>query len=339
VVEDNKTHVGVYVNHISSCNFNHNTLEVICVNDAHDTLIQYSNVKAIAMCDYHYCMRFHGDDHKVICTGYTWTHGRHAYNPLTTPDASATSTTSNSTELRSAFEAVDVGDWFLGWNIQVDQFVQNYASLYDNEVKAVVCGPEPYTTCVVTESNGTDVKSCAGMVGVTLRDQVGSLFLGVNLLALISGVQYVPLRYLFPVLRESLVFNMVVVPCFSVVLSMVLLVVAQNFVVKMAMFLIGAFLGVTGGYILSEVALRMTMCLVGDNRVSAEAEAESTSMLRSEPSKFVIEDNGGDEEGGGGDLEDVDLGDGGETTIELGQITSGTPPRRIVEEIDHVRRI
>jgi hypothetical protein len=306
VVEDNRTHVGVYVNHISSCNFNHNTLEVICVNDARDALVQYNNVDSIAMCDYHFCVTFRSDTRKVVCSGYTWTHGSHEYNPLVTPAADTYGT----------LDAVPVNDWFLGYNIKVDSFVQNLASHYDGPVQSVICGPEPYSTCVTVNVNGTDVEACAGMLGVRLTDEVHSLILGINLLALISGLQYVPMRYLWSALRYSTVFNMIVVPTLSVVLGVLLLVASQNFVVKMAMFIIGAFLGVAAGYMLSEIALRLTRCDRGVTPGKQEGDTEA-APLRHEP-EFVVED------------------DAAATTIELGELGE---PGAITPSLDEVRRV
>lgn len=326
VVENNRTNTGVYVNHISSCNFNHNTLEVVCVNSEHETLVQYNNVNRLAMCEYHFCLTFRDKSSDVLCSGYQWSHGKHSYDPLTTPLAA------NHSFDYPGYQSMTVEEWFLGYNIMVEFFVQNKVSIYDGQVNQVNCGTDGYTSCVsFVDSNGTEHTSCGGLVDLHMRDPIGSFLLGINMLAMISGFQYIPVRYLFISLRESLVMNTLVIPCLSIVIAFVLVSVAQSMLVKTAMFIIGAFIGIVVGYIFSDFALRLTVCIWGPGGAVGVQEdlTESVRMLKEkdEP-KFEISADDSEEDleitGTGEGLEDISLADeSGETiTIELTKVTT-----------------
>jgi len=325
VVENNRTNTGVYVNHTSSCNFNHNTLEVICVNSEQETLVQYNNVNRLAMCEFHFCLTFRNNPTDVLCSGYQWSHGKHFYDPLTTPLAA------NYSFDYPGYQSIKVEEWFLGYNIMVDTFVQNKVSIYDGSIIHLNCGETGYTSCVsFVDTNGTEHTSCGGLVDVNMRDPVGSFLLGINMLALISGFQYIPVRYLFTSLRESLVMNTLIIPCLSIVAAFVLVSITQSFLVKTAMYVIGAFVGTVVGYIFSEFALRLSVCMWGPGGSVGALEdlTESVRMLREKDDqpKFEISGDDSDEDveiaGTGEGLDEISLADeSDQTTIELTEVT------------------
>lgn len=331
VVENNKTNIGVYVNQISSCNFNHNTLEVLCVNSGVDSLMQYSNVEKLAMCEYNYCLTFRNDPSNVICSGYVWSHRSHVYDPLVTPGAAIVDS--------SSAQNYSVNQWFLGYNVMVDSFVQNRKSTYEGEVKALFCGePGEYVSCVsVEDTNGTITSYCGGMVDVTLRDQLSSFLLGITVLFLISGLQYVPLRYAFVSIRENMVVNMLAIPAVSLSIAVILVTVTQSMLVKSTVFILGAFIGIMIGYMTSELLINLTVCIWGRTQVGSSADpGETANMLKcgeaNVGARFVI--TGEDED----DLEDVSLSDNedddGTTTIELSEVRDSDDQEEI-----HGRRI
>lgn len=322
VVENNKTNTVVYVNHVSSCNYNRNTLELVCVNEGENTLVQYNNVKMVSMCEYHFCLVFRTNPSEVLCTGYQWSHSKHVYDPLTTP---LTVNITNPGDHRR-----EINEWFLGYNIMTDAFVQNKVSRYNGKVESVLCDTEGYSTCVAVKTPTGELDSaCGGLTGLTLRDPVSSFIMGINILLLISGIQYIGMRYLFTSLRESIVLNNLVIPCVSLVISFIILSVTQSILVKTAMFVIGSFVGIVVGYIVSEFMMRIVACLGPKSKLESDEEiAQEVGMLSGagydddedkSPRKFVIDS--GDDDG----LDDISLdgleeGEAGTTTVELTEV-------------------
>ncbi len=272
-VENNKTNTAVYVNHISSCNYNRNTLELVCVNEGVNTLVQYNNVKLVTMCEYHFCLVFRNSPSKILCNGYQWSHNKKNYDPLTTPIALNVTNHGEHT--------IEINEWFLGYNILTNDFVQNKVSIYNGTIESVICDANGYSTCVSVMSPTGELKSaCSGLNGLNLRDQVTSFIYGINILLLISGVQYIGLRYFFTNLRESIVLNNLVIPCISLVISFIILSVTQSILVKTAMFVIGSFVGIVVGYIVSEFFLRLLSCLGQQNKIETDEEmAQEVRML------------------------------------------------------------
>ena len=321
-VENNKTNTAVYVNHISSCNYNRNTLELVCVNEGMNTLVQYNNVKMVTMCEYHFCLVFRNNPSKILCNGYQWSHNKKIYDPLTTNLAvNVTNYGENKRE---------INEWFLGYNILTNYFIQNEVSLYNGTIESVICDANGYSTCVTVKSPTGELKSaCGGLNGLNLRDQITSFIYGINISLLISGVQYIGFRYFSSRLRESIILNNIVIPCISLVISFIILSVIQSILVKTAMFVIGSFVGIVVGYIVSEFFLRLLSCL--GPKVKIESDEEITQEVRmmsgqnydkgefddKAPRKFVIGGSDDDvldeisiddiEDGENGSIEGVEL--------------------------------
>lgn len=320
VVENNKTNTAVYVNHVSSCNYNKNTLELVCVNEGGNTLVQYNNAKLVTMCEYHFCILFRTSPTDVLCTGYQWSHGKNVYDPLTTP--LATNVTDEGSPRR------DINEWFLGYNVMTDAFVQNKVSRYNGTVESILCDTDGYSTCVAVRSPTGELDSaCGGLVNLKLRDPISSFLLGINILLLISGVQYIGMRYLFSGLRESIVMNNLIIPCVSMVIAFVLLTVTQSILVKTAMFVIGAFVGIVVGYIVSEFMLRLAVCFGPRGKI--ETDEEMAQEVRMLGGAGYDKDEGGGEDSAKfeiGDADDdldeisLDGNDEGTTTIELTKV-------------------
>ena len=320
VVENNKTNTAVYVNHVSSCNYNKNTLELVCVNEGENTLVQYNNVKTITMCEYHFCVLFRTSPTDVLCTGYQWSHGKHMYDPLST--SLAVNITNEGSPRR------EVNEWFLGYNLMTDAFVQNKVSRYNGTVESILCDTEGYSTCVAVKSPTGELESaCGGLDDLDLRDPISSFLLGINLLLLISGSQYIGMRYLFNSLRESIVMNNLIIPCISMVIAFILLTVTQSILVKSAMFVIGAFVGIVVGYIVSEFMLRVVACFGPLGKV--ETDEEMAQEVRMLGGAGYDKDEGGGEDSvkfeigeADDDLDEISLDgdDEGTTTIELAEV-------------------
>lgn len=299
IIEEEKTHVGAYVNSISACNFNHNTIEVICVNKDSNNLVQYNGVKELVMCDYSYCVRVDTMPNSIICSGYVWSQVSNIYNPLL-PGAGQVGDARHDLQ---GYQLLEDGSWFLGYNIKTDSFVQNVVTTYNGTLQEAFCGVEPNTMCIKHSQNGVTTKHCSGMVGVSLVDQFTSFLIGFFCTVAFSSVLYTLARYTFSALRESTVFNLLVSPAVSLAFGIYVLLAAKNIAVKMNVYSIGIILGVAAGYIISELLLRLFDVFKRRSTVNGSV-AESESMVNKEGS-FVIEE------------EEEDEGEGGVVTIEL----------------------
>lgn len=286
VVENNETNVGVFVNHLSSCNLNHETGNMFCINQDYNTVIQYHDVKQVAMCQYHYCVLFEGLK-EYSCTGYVWTLlggklNKHL-NPLT-PNKDYVGFTGNPDD-----DHIEVAQIFLGYNILINFFEQNVDNEAQKDISHISCSA-PYST-TVTYQDGTS--ETFGAHNIKFRGMVESLVLGILIHSSIALV-----LYLFTLLycncgRFNTAMNLCIIPLITFLSCYMILFVAEQFVVKILEFIISSIFGIVIGYILASIlANGITYCRGSaiDNRVDTE---ESTQFVIDEDVEDHTEVNEG----------------------------------------------
>lgn len=313
--EDNTTHVGVYANHISSCNLNHRTGNMLCINRDYESVIQYHDVSSATFCPYHYCVTFNGIPDKLACTGYVYLKMSggmdEEINPLT-PNKSNTKFTGNPEE-----DYIDIGYMFEGYNLLIDRFEQSVETIMDGPIVNVQC-EEPETTCV---SLGDGAVTCFGGVGLTYHDFVSSVMLGVIIPGAMSFVCYLLLANVNHKCAQNGCITKITVPVFVEVCCMFILFVASDFIVRVFPFLFSSILGIVAGNVLCEMVVNCFLSWKGrwSKRVDTENSLERSGMLRNSKKKK--------KKSAGGDFvideEDEDDVDGeGLTEIELGGVKS-----------------
>lgn len=285
VVENNETNVKVYVNHLSSCNLNHGTGNMLCINQDFNTVIQYHDVKQVAMCPYHYCVLFNSKQ-QYSCTGYVLTliggkMDTHL-NPLS-PNNSLVSFTGNPDD-----DHVDVGRTFLGYNVLINFFEQNVDNrVTEKSITTVEC-IEPYSTHVAYADGSSDI---FGAYDVVFRGSVESLLLGVIIHNSIAFTLYIFTMSFCRCGKDNTCVNLFVIPLVTFLSCYMILFVAKNFVVKIFEFTISSIFGVVMGYILASI-LFSSILYCRRKRGTVDIE---------EAKQFVIGDDGDDDTDDDGD--------------------------------------
>ena len=286
-VDENVTNVGVYLNKISSCNYNSLSGNLLCASQEFETLIQYHNVKYVKMCDYHYCIQFNDEDNTMACSGYLLKligGNMDTYlNPLT-PNDSLVSFDANSNNIHK------IGKSFLGYNVLIDSFVQNVQTTFEKKILDIEC-KEPHTTCLTFENQNESV--CFGSSGYTFYNATPSLMLGLVIPLLLSIGLYLS-SYLF--CCKSVAHNyfviFIVIPIQVVVISMLILFQAERFIVKTYVFMIGAIFGIILGHIATTFILKLFNCLK-PKKAFVEDQGENVRLTVGDKrcSEFVIGDD------------------------------------------------
>lgn len=258
-IENNETNVAIYVNHLSSCSLNHGTRNMLCINQEFNSVIQYHDVKQVAMCPYHYCVLFRGSM-EYSCTGYVLTllggtMQRHL-NPLT-PNQSLTEFPKD--------DHVSIGQSFQGYNILIDYFEQSVNNHVNQSVRSVAC-LDPYSTQVTYEDGTVDV---FGAHGIVFRDYVESLLIGVGIHSGIAAVLY---SGFLTACKSNVITNLCVVPGATFLACYLILFVAEEFVVRIFAFILSSVVGVAIGYILASIVSQRRR--PATNKVGVQDESE-----------------------------------------------------------------
>ena len=317
--ENNKTNIGVYANHISSCNLDHKFGDMLCINRDYESVIQYHDVKSTVFCPYHYCVTFRTEGSNLACTGYSYLKMSGSMsdiiNPLS-PNNSALEFTGEGDA-----ENVKVGTSFEGYNVLIDYFRQSVETEYDTDIIDVQCGEDSkLITCVYMSDGKSD---CFGAVDEHFNDFITSVILGVAVPGSLSFACYLLLWALgkkYNCANNGCITTLLT-PIIVEICCMLILFVAADFIVKILPFLVASLIGIWVGKVLSDV---VTGCFVAWSRQLAGrvgdednyGSGERTGMLRNSnkdkgskgESRFVIGDDDSDE------VED------GMTEIELGSV-------------------
>lgn len=318
--ENNKTNVGVYANHISSCNLDHTFGDMLCINRDYESVIQYHDVRTATFCPYHYCVTFRTETSKLACTGYSYLKMSGSMNEIINP------LSTNDTGL--AFSGIGdaknikIGSSFEGYNILIDYFRQSVETYFKQPLVSVECS-EKMTTCV-SLSDGSNV--CFGATDLNFNDFLASVVLGVVVPGAMSFGSYLILWVVSTKYRwaKNGCIITIMCPIFVETCCMLILFVAADFIVKVLPFLLASIIGIWLGKVLTDI---VTSCLivwrkkltgkVGDDYGSGER----TGMLRrggnsiSDDSKFVIEEDN--------DLTEIELGtikEEGDEEVEIKNI-------------------
>jgi hypothetical protein len=283
VVENNETNVAVYVNHLSSCNLNHNTGNMLCINQDYNTVIQYHDVKQVAMCPYHYCVLFNGDV-EYSCTGYVLTliggkMDTHL-NPLT-PNTSFVGFTGNPND-----DHIEVGHSFLGYNILINYFEQNVVNHSPVPIDSVEC-MDPYSTRVRYQDGSFDV---FGAHGIVFRGMVESLLLGVVIHSSIAFTMYLFTFSFCKCGRNNICIDLFLVPLVTFLSCYMILFVAKRFVIKVLEFIISSIFGILFGFIPASIFFNSIVYCRKKNAVKNRVDIE-------ESRQFVIDTDDDDDDG------------------------------------------
>jgi hypothetical protein len=303
--EDNSTNVGVYVNHLSACNLNHATGNMLCLNSMFESVIQYHDVRDAVFCPYHYCVLFRGDSKKVTCTGYVYLKMSGTMdeylNPLT-PNASNVKFTGNPDD-----DFVKVGTSLLNYNILIDRFEQSVETSVVNDIAKVTC-MKPYSTCL-EYVDGTD-DLCFGAKGVVFHGILESALLGLVVPGLMAFVMYVVAGGLYKDCLIHPCFTVISIPLLVTICCMLILFVASDFIVKIYPFLFASIFGIILGFLCARALYSaLDVCKQTVNgRVDDTygTGGETTGMINAND-EFVIGDDDDDDDDKGG-LTEIELG-------------------------------
>lgn len=248
--DQNITHVGVFLNKVSSCNYNRYTSNLLCANQEYNTLIQYHNVDKVYMCDYHYCVTFYDEPNRFSCSGYVFKllgGNMDTYlNPLT-PNTKAVEYQVNKENVRK------INTVFEGYNVLVDRFEQNVQTGNYN-FTSLECR-DPYSTCILHQDGS---ETCFGAIGNTFHGQKASLGLGVVIPCIIATVLYL---ISFSCLKRYCLGNyccvLLFVPLFVTVTSYLILFQAERFIVKTDAYLLGSMFGIIFGYVIASSLVKL----------------------------------------------------------------------------------
>lgn len=251
-IENNETNVKVFVNHLSSCNLNHLTGNMLCINQDFNTVIQYHDVKQVAMCPYHYCVLFNGGM-EYSCTGYILTliggkMDTHL-NPLT-PNVTFIGFTGNPED-----DHVEIGTMFLGYNVLINFFeqdVDNHASKPISEIRCM----DPYSTHIEYQDGSIEM---FGAYEIVFRGTIPSLLIGVLIHCSIAYVMYMFTMSFCKCGKDSTCVNLCFVPLITFLSCFMILFVAEKFVVKVYPFVISSIFGIIIGYILASITFNSIM--------------------------------------------------------------------------------
>lgn len=245
--EDNATNVGVYANHNSACNLNHESNNMLCINKEFESVIQYHDVKSIAMCPYHYCVTFYNDPNKLACTGYVYlkmdTTDIGHINPLT-PNISNEGFTGNPSE-----DYIPIGTSFEGYNIAIDRFEQSVETTFSGEIDKVLCEDQTITCVTLTDGK----QECFGGVGLVFHSTLESLLLGLVVPFSMSFVVYIILGSFKCACASNACITTLLVPLFVAICCMLILFVASDFIVKIFGFLFASLVGIAFGKVGSDI--------------------------------------------------------------------------------------
>jgi hypothetical protein len=304
--ENNENNIGVFVNKVSSCNLNHDTNNILCINREYETVIQYHRARDITMCDYHYCITFKDDLQKYTCTGYVWLligGMMDTYiNPLTSNKHNTMFTGNKSRDFTKIGTAYD------GYNVLTDRFEQNVENAESQPVEKVKCDGV-HGTCVIFY-DGTE--KCFGGQGYVFHNEFHSLLLGI----VVPGAIGLILYGVTTPCRSSVIVSVVIVPLINFLCSFMILFKAENFIVKVYIFLLASVCGIILSYLTVHFVVLCFRRLRGN--------PQRVNFDEAEKQQFVIGSDGGDDDDGssGGDIEN----DGGDdddnkmTEIELQRI-------------------
>lgn len=323
--ENNKTNVGVYANHISSCNLDHKFGDMLCINRDYESVIQYHDVKAAVFCPYHYCVTFRTEENKLACTGYSYLKMSGSMSEYINPLSPNNSALEFSGE--GDAENVKVGVMFEGYNVLIDYFRQSIETYFGGQdsgqvIVDVKCDDgdgSKLVTCVYF-SNGKS--ECFGAKDVVFYDFITSLVLGVVVPGSLSFACYIILWVLgnkYSCAKNGCI-TVLLTPIIVEVCCLLILFVAADFIVKVFPFLIASLVGIWIGKGLTDM---LTGCFsVWSGKLTGRVEndygsGERTGMLRNSNKdgatkanqQFVI-----------GEEDDSDEVEGGMTEIELGSV-------------------
>lgn len=320
--ENNKTNVGVYANHISSCNLDHKFGDMLCINRDYESVIQYHDVRAATFCPYHYCVTFRLSENKLACTGYSYlkmsgSMSEHI-NPLSP----------NDTALAFSGEGdaknIKIGSSFQGYNILIDYFRQSVETEFENSIVDVQCS-EPLTTCVYMVDGS---KNCFGATDINFFSFMTSIVLGIVVPGSLSFACYIILWVTskkYKCASNGCVVT-ITTPIVVEVCCMLILFVAADFIVKVWPFLLASIIGIWVGKLLCDMisgcfgAWQSRVGDNGDTYGSGERDGMLHNSRKKSESQFVIDDTVDD------------TGDDGMTEIELGSI-------KAEEDDNQVKRI
>lgn len=288
----NNSDIEIFVNHLSSCNYNKETKNMVCVSLNYNTIVQFHNVKDVAMCDYHYCILY---DNQVdySCSGYTYTLIGGSMQTHINPLSVNVSNVGIISE-----ERIPIGTLFLGYNIIIDYFVQNVVNLNSSEyIKSISCG-DKYSTKINYLDN-TSIEF--GANNIVFHGTFESLILGSLIHSAFACFIYLIL-FCFSK-STNYMLNFMVVPIMTIMLCYLILFVAERFIVKVFAFVLSSLCGILVGYLMAQTIYTVSSKFFRD---------KETSKVTDENTKFTIDDDSesGDEDEEVGSFE-------GTTEIEL----------------------
>lgn len=233
----NDTVVDVYVNQISSCSLNTETRNMFCIHRAYQDVVEYHNVRDVAMCENHYCVTFSDNMSRMVCSGYVYLlmdgMMNDYKNPLSQfPHAFKGKTRSIKTTLN-------------GYNIRIDRFDENVETTYqNNSIDSVVCRNK-YATQLLLSDYTTQT---FGLMHIKYRNDFESFVLGVVVCGPIAITMYISLAV--TKCFDSFFSNVFVIPLLVMVICYVILFVAKHFIVKIVSFGFGTVMGIFCAYLL-----------------------------------------------------------------------------------------
>lgn len=282
-IENNETNVGVFVNHLSSCNLNHVTGNMLCINQDFNTVIQYHDVKQVAMCPYHYCVLFNNEV-EYSCTGYVLTliGGKmdHHLNPLT-PNNSLVGFTGNPDD-----DHVVVGTMFLGFNVLINFFEQDVDNHVTNPIDSIKC-MDPYSTHISYKDGSEEM---FGAYDIKFRGMIPSLLIGVVIHCSISFTLYIFTFSFIKCGRDSTFMNLCLNPLITFLCCILILFVAEDFVVKVYPFIISSIFGIVIGYILASILFNSILYCRRKKK-----SFDDVRIQNEEQTRFVISEDNDDD--------------------------------------------
>lgn len=262
-----------HANSISACNFDMDSHETICTNRVvGEDIVRYFNVQELTMCEYHYCVTFIDNEHRVVCSGYVWTDGSKTFDPMR-----LNKTASN------VGAVYDQGQRFKGYNVYVDRFEQNVESWMDNPVRKLAC--DGLSMCAEFENGSFE---CIGLNASEFSTKTASAFVGFFSCHFHSLFWYL----VFLVYMPIVVRTVVLIPVFVLVVNYVW--VLGTMYVKVNLYHMGSILGIVTGYKLAETLLVLHEYLC-KTRAKHDVGEEVTEILGEESMTEVeLSDRGDD---------------------------------------------
>lgn len=253
VVDDDDLKTTYYSNDISSCTFNKRLSNVICVNKHAGDIVEYNKVANITFCDVSYCVIPTDKNEPTLCSGVSFRHS----------NQEIFSFTGSLNLLDVHMELFDVNEWFNGYNIISQNFIQNSA-INGSDFR---CNSE-FGICYKTNS----MDRCYGLSEMKLFSPMASLALGAVFISLLGGVLY---GVMGAVNVDNSFIKVIVIPFICISVGFFILN-GSIFVFKTLPFLLGSFVGVGLGYILVETFREVRRYMSKVKEVQDEA---NTKML------------------------------------------------------------